>query len=259
MKNDIPYIFDLTGVLFTIDKLKFVKQLGFWRTFMYALTERKNPVDRYLKTLHELAQREPQTGPQLQHYDYFFPKSVSALLMGKAVGSDVASKLISDIEILDREGFFSSQREYELIRHITTLAFATDRQVASFKPIKPMIALVKELRSKPSVKLFLLSNLDEPSFRSLENIYSDFFTLFDGITVSSRVHMIKPYENIYQHVLSTYQIDPQKALFIDDQPENIATARTLGLKTVHFTSAKSAIEAARNHLKDAFRTKNLPF
>jgi HAD superfamily hydrolase (TIGR01509 family) len=249
MKNDKVYIFDLTGVLFKIDKLQLIRQLGLWNTLMYAITQRKNPVNRYLEALHELSLRETQSGQQLQHYDYKFPCCVSDFYRGNALGSDVANILISGVEILAHEGFFASEREYELIKHITILAFATDIHTPSFKPIKPMIKLLKELRAEPSVKLYLLSNLDKQSYSALERAYPDFFALFDGVTISALVHMIKPYNTIYQHVFDTYQVDPKKTLFLDDQPENVAAGRAMGLKSVRFISSQQAITAARDHLK----------
>lgn len=249
MKNDKVYIFDLTGVLFKIDKLSLIRQIGLWNTFMYAITQRKNPVNRYLEALHELSLREPQRGQQLQHYGYKFPCCVSDFYRGNALGSDVARELTSSMQILAHEDFFTSEREYELIRRITTLAFATDVHTPSFKPIKPMLKLLKELRAEPSVRLYLLSNLDEPSYSSLARTYPDFFSLFDGVTISAVVHMIKPYENIFQFVFTTYNIDPQKTLFLDDQPENVAAGRAVGLKAVRFVSPQQAILAAREHLK----------
>ncbi len=112
-----------------------------------------------------------------------------------------------------------------------------------------MVNLLQELRREPTSQLYLLSNLDEPSFRYLEKTYPDFFALFDGITISALVHMIKPYENIYQHVLDTYHLEPGKTLFLDDQPENVATAQKMGLKAIHYTSARQAIHIAQEHLR----------
>jgi HAD superfamily hydrolase (TIGR01509 family) len=249
MKNTVPYIFDLTGVLFNVDKIELCKQIGLWRTFMYGITQRKNPVNRYLEALHELSLREPHCEQRLQHCSYQFPTNVSNFFMGNAIGSQVANELIERIDTLAQEGFFVSEREYELIRRITTLAFATDLHTPSFKPIKPMIKLLQELRQQPEAKLYLLSNLDEPSYHYLEKTYPEFFALFDGVTISAMVHMIKPYKNIYEHVLNTYAIDPHKALFLDDQPENVAAGKSVGLKAVQFTSPQQAIAVAREHLK----------
>jgi len=249
MKHTTTYIFDLTGVLFNVDKIELCKQLGLWRAFMYGITQRKNPVNRYLEALNELSCREPMSENTLQHHAYRFPRSVSDFFMGNAIGSQVAQELTGRIDKLAQENFFASQREYELIRRITTLAFATDLHTPSFKPIKPMIKLLKELRQQPDTQIHLLSNLDEPSFRYLERTYPDFFALFDGVTISALVHMIKPYKNIYKHVLATYNIDPSKAFFFDDQPENVATAAQLGINAIHFTSPKQARAIINDHLK----------
>lgn len=53
---------------------------------------------------------------------------------------------------------------------------------------------------------------------------------FDGVMVSSDVHMIKPECRIYEHFLKTYSLIPEECLFIDDREENIAGAEKAGIK-----------------------------
>lgn len=58
----------------------------------------------------------------------------------------------------------------------------------------------------------------------------DFFRLFDGIVVSGEERLLKPDERIYRVLLDRYGLKPQECLFIDDNPHNIATARSLGME-----------------------------
>ena len=61
-----------------------------------------------------------------------------------------------------------------------------------------------------------------------------FLTTFDETVVSGAVKLIKPDPAIYRVLLDRRDIDPARAVFIDDSAANIATAQSLGLHTVHF-------------------------
>lgn len=65
-----------------------------------------------------------------------------------------------------------------------------------------------------------------------------FLTTFDETIVSGVVKLIKPDPAIYRLLLDKRGIDPAQAVFIDDSAANIATARSLGLATVHFTEGQ---------------------
>jgi HAD superfamily hydrolase (TIGR01509 family) len=43
---------------------------------------------------------------------------------------------------------------------------------------------------------------------------------------------------IYHRVLGMTQADPRATLFVDDRPQNLAPAATLGMRTIHFQSAE---------------------
>jgi HAD superfamily hydrolase (TIGR01509 family) len=50
---------------------------------------------------------------------------------------------------------------------------------------------------------------------------------FRGITVSGRVGLIKPDAAIYRHHARIFALEPTKTLFFDDNPVNVAAARSL--------------------------------
>lgn len=58
---------------------------------------------------------------------------------------------------------------------------------------------------------------------------------FDGVMVSSDVHMIKPDVKIYTHFLTTYRLKAEECLFIDDRPENVEGAEKAGIPGFVFT------------------------
>lgn len=72
---------------------------------------------------------------------------------------------------------------------------------------------------------------------------------FDGIVMSGKVGMVKPDAEIFRYLLETHKVDPACAVFIDDSPPNIATARALGLHAVLFVPDRAEPYKALAQLK----------
>lgn len=81
--------------------------------------------------------------------------------------------------------------------------------------------------------LYGLTNWSQETFPYALEHY-DFFQLFQGkIVVSGEEKLIKPDAKIWQVLLERYQIQVGESVFIDDNPQNIAMAKTLGFHTIH--------------------------
>jgi len=76
-------------------------------------------------------------------------------------------------------------------------------------------------------KLYILSNYTVEHYERNVREY-DFFGLFDGGVISSRVHMLKPRLDIYRCLADTYGLDVKRTMFIDDNPANIEAALLSG-------------------------------
>jgi HAD superfamily hydrolase (TIGR01509 family) len=100
------------------------------------------------------------------------------------------------------------------------------------RPVIPNIFLVKELKENTSHKLFLLSNFDVDAMQAISLSYPDFFSLFDGIVVSGQVGYLKPYPEMYEYLLQSYDLRPEESLFVDDQYENIQGAEGVGIPCI---------------------------
>lgn len=98
-----------------------------------------------------------------------------------------------------------------------------------------VVALVRRLHAAGH-RLFCLSNMPELSMEHLERV-NDFWDLFSGAVISSRVGHCKPEPAIYEHLISTYQLDPSDTVFIDDVPANVTAAAAFGIRTIRFESA----------------------
>ena len=98
------------------------------------------------------------------------------------------------------------------------------------------IRLLQTLKSHYS--LYLLSNtnaihLEDVMLKlSLQGI-SSFGELFDKEYYSHLVGMRKPDAEIYEYVLENQHLYAPETIFFDDNPDNIKSARSLGIQTFH--------------------------
>lgn len=112
-----------------------------------------------------------------------------------------------------------------------------------YKALQPMPYAeewVKSLKEK-GYRIYILSNWSRRNYELLlENDCFSFLKWTDGATWSFQVHHIKPERAIFQDLCGTWQINPQQAVFIDDNPRNIEAAKAFGLGTIHFTGYEDA-------------------
>ena len=94
---------------------------------------------------------------------------------------------------------------------------------------------------KRGYKLYILSNFSKPLYDRCQKELK-FLELMDGGYMSWQIHCLKPEQEIFQKLLSDFQIDPSKAVFLDDMIDNVAEARAQGLNAIHFTGRKQALK-----------------
>ena len=105
------------------------------------------------------------------------------------------------------------------------------------------VALMRRVKAAGN-GLYVLSNMPTGSMAYLEQRY-DFWDLFDGAVISSRVHYCKPEREIYEHLLTTYSLDPAHTVFIDDVAANVEGARAVGIQAIQFVSVRQTEEELR--------------
>lgn len=98
-----------------------------------------------------------------------------------------------------------------------------------------------EVAKKKGVKLYILSNMSHDFYEHLIRSYP-FLSEFDGGIYSCHHHLAKPDLKIFHKLLHEYRLNPSETLFVDDIPENIEAAKSLGIKTVLFTKSKHTYE-----------------
>ena len=97
------------------------------------------------------------------------------------------------------------------------------------------VDVLKELKESKKYKLLGLTNWSAETFPIAKEKY-DFLNWFDGIVVSGEEKCRKPFAEFYQILLERYQVEPEKAIFIDDNVRNLEGARDVGIQTIHFVS-----------------------
>lgn len=99
--------------------------------------------------------------------------------------------------------------------------------------IEQNTALIKDLKS--NFRLFGLTNWSAETFPLVYDQYP-FFSEFEGIVVSGQEKIAKPDASIYTLLLNRYSLKAIESIFIDDNLDNIKTAKQLGFKTIHLNS-----------------------
>lgn len=103
-------------------------------------------------------------------------------------------------------------------------------------PIPDTVELLRELRDRGEHRLLALTNWSNETFPVALERY-DFLQWFEGIVVSGDEQTRKPFPDIYQTLLSRYEVDPAQAVFIDDAIKNVQGAENVGIRGIHFKNA----------------------
>lgn len=115
-----------------------------------------------------------------------------------------------------------------------------DRVPASLTPVAETVALMRRVRAAGH-RLFCLSNMQHASIAHLERAH-DYWDLFAGCVISSRIGLIKPEPAIYAHLLARFGLDAAQTVFIDDTAANLPPAAAFGMRTIRF---EDAVQCAR--------------
>jgi len=110
--------------------------------------------------------------------------------------------------------------------------------------IADTVDLLLQLKQTTPYKLYALTNWSAETFPvALERF--GFLSYFEGIVVSGAEATRKPFPEIYEITLTRYNIVPEKAVFIDDNKDNVRAAEEMGMKGVHFKDTSQLVDALR--------------
>jgi putative hydrolase of the HAD superfamily len=104
-------------------------------------------------------------------------------------------------------------------------------------PFRETIDLARSLAVSGRYRLMTINNesAELNQYRlehfGLRHLFTTFFS-------SCWVGVLKPARRIYEVALAMSQADPAGSVFIDDREQNLAPARTLGMRTIRYTGAQ---------------------
>lgn len=114
------------------------------------------------------------------------------------------------------------------------------------EPLLGTVEILKKLIDSPDYRVYALTNWSAETFpiaKSLDRF--QFLHWFEGVLVSGEEMMIKPQPEIFELILSRYDIDRTKAIFIDDNLRNVHASNAVGLPAIHFQSPEQLVEELR--------------
>lgn len=226
-------IFDLTGVIFSLNKRRLMRKIISRDLIWYLLKERQNPVDEGLSILDKMRKEVPgQFQDAVSYKGVLLPLFIVQWNQGKLTKIQAMQELQDYFNELEKQHYFKSEAHKKVLFDLLRLIFSSATGFEAFKPISSTINFIKKLKSNGIFKLYILSNIDRETIDGLRQNYKEVFDLFDGIVTSCYSNLLKPDEAIFTFLCKEFSLDPHECCFIDDQEENIAAADKLGMQTI---------------------------
>jgi HAD superfamily hydrolase (TIGR01509 family) len=126
-----------------------------------------------------------------------------------------------------------------------------------------LVSAIRKLKteSNNTLQVYAMSNVSRPDYEALRTKPAD-WSIFDRVFTSGAVGERKPNLGFYQHVLNAIQATPQSTIFVDDQSDNVLSARSVGLHGIIYENPPQVLRAIHNLIGDpvergeAFLRKN---
>lgn len=108
-------------------------------------------------------------------------------------------------------------------------------------PDEESLRLLSELKTG-GYRVLALSNWSAETFAQTRPRYP-FLEEFEGIVISGVEKLVKPDPAIFRLLCARYAVAPERAVFLDDNSENLQGALAIGMRALHFRSP-SQVRAA---------------
>jgi FMN phosphatase YigB (HAD superfamily) len=121
----------------------------------------------------------------------------------------------------------------------------------SLQPDDTLIRFIRELQTEAhgALRIFAMSNISAPDYMAARGKPTD-WTIFERVFTSADAGMRKPDLCFYKFVLDEVNAEPSSVVFVDDRPENILAARSLGINGIVFDNVERVRQALRNLVGD---------
>jgi FMN phosphatase YigB (HAD superfamily) len=114
-----------------------------------------------------------------------------------------------------------------------------------------LVSAIRKIKveSGNTLQVYAMSNVSQPDYEILRARQTD-WSIFDRVFTSCAVGERKPNLGFYQHVLDATGAIPENTVFIDDQLDNIISARSIGLRGIIYNNQVQVLRAIRNLIGD---------
>ncbi len=144
--------------------------------------------------------------------------------------------------------WFANKSERNMVENLISYMLTPDRFVPTVSIISDGLNLLeacynqKDETGKRKHKLYVVSNWDQESFEQLRKREDllELWSMFDGIYVSGELHLLKPDDSFYKELKKTMTPEEEPCIFIDDQQENLDTAKKHGFYAINGKRPKHA-------------------
>ena len=121
----------------------------------------------------------------------------------------------------------------------------------SLQPDDNFIRFIQELQTEAhgALRIFAMSNISAPDYMVARGKPAD-WSIFERVFTSADAGMRKPDLCFYKFVLDEIKAEPSSVVFVDDRPENILAARSLGIIGIVFDDVEHVRQALRNLVSD---------
>ncbi|KAI9763568.1 MAG: hypothetical protein M1840_000430 [Geoglossum simile] len=114
-----------------------------------------------------------------------------------------------------------------------------------------LVSAIRKLKAESdnTLQVYAMSNVSRPDYEVLRTKSAD-WSIFDRVFTSGAVGERKPNLGFYQHVLNATQAAPQSTIFVDDQSDNVLSARSVGLHGIIYENPPQVLRAIHNLIGD---------
>ncbi|KAI0058103.1 HAD-like protein [Artomyces pyxidatus] len=153
-------------------------------------------------------------------------------------------------------GLLSEDECYRLVGDAFSLDPGEVRQAfidarESLKPDNAFLSFIKELQAESGgrLRIFAMSNISAPDYEVLRTKPAD-WSIFQRVFTSAAAGMRKPNLGFYRYVLDEIKAEPSSVVFVDDRPENVLSARSMGINGIVFDDPANVRQALRCYVGD---------
>jgi len=106
---------------------------------------------------------------------------------------------------------------------------------ASLRSNDDFIRFIRDLQAEAqgALRIFAMSNISEPDY-AVTRAKSTEWGIFERVFTSAAAGMRKPDLCFFEFVLGEIKAEPSSVVFVDDRPENVLAARSLGMNGIIF-------------------------